>query len=67
MNRKKTMIEVPHAKRKELIAVCGATYPTVRKALNGFQETKLAKKIRHVALTQFDGVEYEIVKKEAES
>lgn len=65
MNTKKTLIKVPHTKRKELMKACGATYPTIRKALDGFSETELTRKIRYVALTQFDGIEYE--RKEAES
>lgn len=43
-------IEVENGKKKELMHLCNATYPTVRAALRFRSDTHLAKKIRNMAL-----------------
>lgn len=59
-NEKKTVINVPHSKRKKIMLVLNTTYPTVKKALDGYTGSELAIKIRHIAITQMGGIEYEI-------
>lgn len=54
---KRNKILVPDGVRKKLRDCHQTTYPTVRKALNGTTNSKLATKIRHTALKHFGGVE----------
>lgn len=43
-------IEINGGKKKELMRVCNATYPTVRQALRFLSDTEKAKRIRKVAM-----------------
>ncbi|GEM_PF-1268130 len=61
----KTIIMVRHGKVKEIAKVFGISKTAVSLALRGHRKNDLTKKIRHVALTQFDGVEMQQVKKES--
>lgn len=60
--QQKTIIKVDHSVRKELMKVLNTTYPTIRKALAGYEGNALAKKIRHVAITQYGGTIYKPIK-----
>lgn len=50
-------ILVVHGDRKKLMQKLNTTYPTVRGALSGNSDSEISKKIRHLALTEFNGVE----------
>jgi hypothetical protein len=45
-----TKILIEYGKRKKLMALLNTTFPTVRKALNGAEDTELCRKIRRAAL-----------------
>ncbi len=59
-----TIIMVGHGKVSEIAKVFGCTNGMVSLSLRDRRKGDLAKKIRHVALTQFDGVEMKPVKKD---
>lgn len=52
----KTIIMVPHGKVVEIAKVLGISKAMVSHSLRGQKNNELAKKIRHVALEQYDGV-----------
>ncbi len=58
-----TKIIVPHGSGKKLSKIFKCSEGTVSDALSGHYDSELSKKIRHVALTQFEGVEMAIIKK----
>lgn len=57
------MIMVEQGKIQEIAKAFGCHYSMVSHALKGNRNSPLAKKIRHVALTQYDGVEMVPVEK----
>ena len=57
------MIVVPYGKMREIAKAFGVDESMVSKSLRNKRNGDLAKKIRHVALTQFDGVEMQQVNK----
>ncbi len=63
---KKTIILVHRGKAKEIVKVFGVTKGMVSSSLRGHRNSELAKKIRHVALTQYGGVELEPVNRDSE-
>lgn len=52
---KKEKIIIPHGQQAKLAEVFGCTQGMVANALNYNRDSDLAKRIRHVALTQFGG------------
>lgn len=54
---KRNKILVPDGVRTQLRDLFNTSYPTVRGALNGETNSKLAQKIRHTAVERFGGVE----------
>ncbi len=59
MEKKLNLIKVPRGQGIKIAKVFGCTPARVSQALSGdYAGSKLTIKIRHVALTQFDGVEY---------
>lgn len=52
---KKERIILPHGVGTKLAKVFGCTPAMVSNALNGNRESELARKIRHVAVTQYGG------------
>lgn len=56
------IIKVESGKLEEIMKVFKVSKPYVSMALNGKRNGELAKKIRHVALTQYDGQEFQPVK-----
>ncbi|MDD4747121.1 MAG: hypothetical protein RBR35_07125 [Salinivirgaceae bacterium] len=62
MEKKLNLIKIPHGKGRRLARIFGCTPARVSQALNGnLPDNELTKKIRYVALTQYDGVELESV------
>jgi len=59
----KTIILVHRGNTKKIAAAFGVTKSMVSMSLRGHRMGELAKKIRHVALTQYGGVEMEPVNK----
>lgn len=57
------IIMVGHGKVREIARVFKITESMVSMSLRGKRDTELAKKIRHVALTQYGGVEMKPVKR----
>lgn len=51
------MVMVEHGKMQEIAKAFGCTVAMVSYSLKGRRNGEMAKKIRHVALTQYDGVE----------
>jgi hypothetical protein len=49
-----------HGCKAEIKAALQTTYPTVRQALNYRCDSEISRKIRHVAVTQYKGVEIEV-------
>ncbi len=58
------IIMVDHGKVKKIANVFKVTEAMVSMSLRGKRNGDLAKKIRHTALEQFDGVEMKPVKKD---
>lgn len=56
-----TRITVEHCKQKDIAKAFKCTTSMVSKALRGKKNTELAKRIRYVALTQYDGQEMQII------
>ncbi len=50
-------IWVPYGVGRKIAKIFGCSVIMVSLSLNGAKDTKLAKKIRHVALTQYGGKE----------
>ena len=59
----KTIIMVEYGSLKKIAKVFKVSVPMVSMSLRGHRMGELAKKIRHVALTQYGGVEMEPVNK----
>lgn len=57
----KTIIKVDYSVRKQIMKLLNVTYPTIRRALNGDTNTRLAQKIRELALLK-GGIELRVVK-----
>jgi hypothetical protein len=63
MEKKLNLIKLPRGKGVEIAKIFSCTPARVSQALNGkYSDSDLTKKIRHVALTQFNGVELAIIK-----
>lgn len=52
-SRKRILIE--HGNRKKLMSAFKTSYPTIRAALRYESDTEMARKIRFVAIKQYDG------------
>lgn len=63
----KTIIMVEHGGLKKIAKAFNCTSAMVSMSLRGHRTGELAKKIRHVALTQYDGMEMMPVEKEKQS
>lgn len=57
------MIKVEHGKMQDIAKAFDCSVSMVGHALKGRRNSPLVKKIRHVALTQYDGVEMVPVEK----
>jgi hypothetical protein len=64
MEKKNLMIAVGYGKVRKIAKAFNCSESMVSKSLNGYKDNELSKKIRHVALTQFGGVEMQAVKKD---
>lgn len=64
MEKKKTVIMVGYGKVRKIAYVFGCSESMVSKSLHGHKNNELAVKIRHVALTQFGGIEMQPVLQE---
>ncbi len=60
---KPTKIIVPYGSRRKMSKIFKCSEGTISDALSGHYDSELTKKIRHVALTQFEGVEMAPIKK----
>jgi hypothetical protein len=63
MKRKKTLIKVPRGGVRKIARALNCSEGLVSLALNGSTDKGLTDKIRHVALTQYDGEEMKPVEK----
>lgn len=61
------MIMVAHGNMGKMANIFKCSIQFVSLALKGRRDSDLAKKIRHVALTQYDGVEMKPVEKDNQS
>lgn len=59
--KKQSRIVVEHGKMTEIANLFKVTDAMVSKALRGKTTTKLAEKIRHVAIVQYNGSEVQFV------
>lgn len=53
-----SVIKIRRGDGPRLARVCGVSYVTVWKALGGHADTPKRRRVRHVALKDFGGVEY---------
>jgi len=60
----KSIIRVEYGKVRKIAKAFGCSESMVSESLNGYKNTMLSIKIRHVALTQFGGKELQEVKQE---
>lgn len=68
MKQKKVLIKVPHGGVGKIANALSCSKGLVSLVLGGRDvASETAKKIRHVALTQYDGVEMKPVEKEKQS
>lgn len=66
MEQKKglNLIKVSKEDRQKLMKIFGVGKGTISMALNGYRDSETSKKIRHTALTQFNGIELAPVTKD---
>lgn len=56
MNKGKEIL-LGYGERIRLMSAFHISYPTIRKALRFETDTKLARKIRHIAISEYGGIE----------